>query len=687
MPVRTKDRQSGTGRSGRAKKGGHGGKFTWEGDQQLWWSSTGDLDPQDPLYASDDADDDDEYARLVDDTGGQTDVSAVPTPVTLRRQRSAPPSMAVRWNPSVTFDAALFCGESRRTPIISGAGGLTNPLRAPSLHRMDSHGEKDLAELSCRLFERLGGLVGADGSGGGCREVGSNDRRAEYSASTTADATADADADASFTATAAGAGGSALARPPLRRQTSGGRLAAADLAWRTLPSELLDALADERLVSAEGLAHRHAFRDQLPKPNASSDGESTGAGAGEGEGEGEDEKKSGSGSGGGLCAKRIMRELRRDLPRSLELGSRGAMFLRFDDVHLQYMRVLITGVSGTPYANGAFLFDMYCPHDYPHKCPLVKHVTPNANTFRGSHTPGGFSPNLHSDSGKVCLSLLGTWSGVGWTPGKSNVYQVLSSIQWMILAAEEPYYMEPSYGGWEGTVQQAKSNENDRRRKDVRKYQELIEYKTMELAILAPLVACTAPRAQRAERLRSGSDAYADFYAVLRRHFRAKRRAILEDLGGWIARAEANGSRTHRDRLLLLKPQIERGLAAVMRSEEGLAELRQAQQQVAYVLRVLHALRSLLPLGRAGCDDEEEVTRENMRQRMLAAQQELADVERSYLCKQQQQQQRQRVTPSRTGLPNKAALGLVLPDNDKGEDEDEDEDEKFGEAPECQADY
>jgi hypothetical protein len=44
--------------------------------------------------------------------------------------------------------------------------------------------------------------------------------------------------------------------------------------------------------------------------------------------------------------------------------------------------------------------------------------------------------------GKVCLSILGTWSGPGWQPGKSTLMQVLLSIQGMIFVPE-PYFNEP----------------------------------------------------------------------------------------------------------------------------------------------------------------------------------------------------------------------------------------------------
>ena len=75
------------------------------------------------------------------------------------------------------------------------------------------------------------------------------------------------------------------------------------------------------------------------------------------------------------------------------------------------------------------------------------------------------NPNLYED-GKVCLSLLNTWSGLAnenWIPGTSTMLQVLVSIQGLILNAE-PYFNEPGYEYSSGTVQGKKSaldyNEN-----------------------------------------------------------------------------------------------------------------------------------------------------------------------------------------------------------------------------------
>lgn len=83
----------------------------------------------------------------------------------------------------------------------------------------------------------------------------------------------------------------------------------------------------------------------------------------------------------------------------------GAIFCRVGESRLDLCRVLMTGPEDTPYANGCFLFD-FCMADYPVKPPSAKFLTTGSGSVR-------FNPNLYN-CGKVCLSLLGTWSGPGW---------------------------------------------------------------------------------------------------------------------------------------------------------------------------------------------------------------------------------------------------------------------------------
>ena len=68
------------------------------------------------------------------------------------------------------------------------------------------------------------------------------------------------------------------------------------------------------------------------------------------------------------------------------------------------MKALIMGAADTPYAHGAFEFDIYFEDSYPNTPPKVNLTTTGGASVR-------FNPNLYS-CGKVCLSLLGTWRGI-----------------------------------------------------------------------------------------------------------------------------------------------------------------------------------------------------------------------------------------------------------------------------------
>ena len=122
----------------------------------------------------------------------------------------------------------------------------------------------------------------------------------------------------------------------------------------------------------------------------------------------------------------------------------------FED-RIDLMSVLITGPKGTPYEDGLFIFDIQLPSNYPNVPPIVHYI---------SFCSDRLNPNLY-ESGKVCVSLLGTWTGKGtevWAPNTSNILQVIISIQGLILVAE-PYYNEAGYGKQKGTTI---ANENSR---------------------------------------------------------------------------------------------------------------------------------------------------------------------------------------------------------------------------------
>jgi hypothetical protein len=64
-----------------------------------------------------------------------------------------------------------------------------------------------------------------------------------------------------------------------------------------------------------------------------------------------------------------------------------------------------------------------------------------------------FGPNLYA-CGKVCLSLLGTWAGPGWVAGTSNLYQIIMSVQALIMD-RWPLSNEPGHGPPANSVEDA----------------------------------------------------------------------------------------------------------------------------------------------------------------------------------------------------------------------------------------
>jgi ubiquitin-protein ligase len=138
------------------------------------------------------------------------------------------------------------------------------------------------------------------------------------------------------------------------------------------------------------------------------------------------------------CLKRIISEIS-SLKKSLPINFDSSIWFRVSKNNLNIFTFLISGPKDTPYENGLFEFHSYLPIDYPQKPPSILLKTTGDNSVR-------FNPNLYS-SGKVCLSLLGTWDGNAsekWNPNNSTFLQVLISIQSLIFI-EQPYFNEPGY--------------------------------------------------------------------------------------------------------------------------------------------------------------------------------------------------------------------------------------------------
>jgi ubiquitin-protein ligase len=197
---------------------------------------------------------------------------------------------------------------------------------------------------------------------------------------------------------------------------------------------------------------------------------------------------------------RIMFELT-TLNKDLPINWDSSVIMRMIDSNLNFFSFIITGPKDTPYHNGLFEFHAYIPDGYPNVVPQVLLKTTGNNSVR-------FNPNLYAN-GKVCLSLLGTWSGdkgESWIPEISTFYQVLISIQSLILV-EQPYFNEPGYERELNTPQGKIKSDN---------YNDNIRYETVRVAMI--------------NMIENPPKGYEEFVGE---YFKYKKNEILETVGQW----------------------------------------------------------------------------------------------------------------------------------------------------------
>jgi ubiquitin-protein ligase len=127
-----------------------------------------------------------------------------------------------------------------------------------------------------------------------------------------------------------------------------------------------------------------------------------------------------------------------------------------DDTDMLKGYAMIVGPSDTPYFGGFYFFEFTYPYDYPHSPPHVKYCT-NGNKIR-------FNPNLYA-CGKVCISLLNTWSGDQWTSCQT-ISTVLLTL--CTLLCKNPLLNEPGV---------------NKRNIDMNSYNEIIEYSNLNVAV------------------------------------------------------------------------------------------------------------------------------------------------------------------------------------------------------------
>lgn len=153
------------------------------------------------------------------------------------------------------------------------------------------------------------------------------------------------------------------------------------------------------------------------------------------------------------CIKRLINDVK--YLKQNPLHSNGIYYLHDDD-DLLTGYALIIGPHKTVYENGYYFFHFHFTPQYPHEPPIVKFMTNGGNVR--------FNPNLYTD-GKVCISLLNTWTGEQWTSCQ-NISSILLTL--CSLLNENPLLNEPD----------VKCDD-----KNIPNYNKLLEYSNFNIAI------------------------------------------------------------------------------------------------------------------------------------------------------------------------------------------------------------
>ena len=117
---------------------------------------------------------------------------------------------------------------------------------------------------------------------------------------------------------------------------------------------------------------------------------------------------------------------------------------------------MIVGPEETPYFGGYYFFELSYPSDYPFSPPKVKYNTNDGLTR--------FNPNLYK-CGKVCVSILNSWSGDKW-----SACQTINSVLLTMcsLLNNTPLLNEPGV---------------TKLHKDYVPYNKIIEYTNIDFAV------------------------------------------------------------------------------------------------------------------------------------------------------------------------------------------------------------
>ena len=169
--------------------------------------------------------------------------------------------------------------------------------------------------------------------------------------------------------------------------------------------------------------------------------------------------------------KRIINEIK-ELQDSVSVLENSGIYFHYDESNINIIYAMLVGPEGTPYEKGFYFFKFEYPTSYPMQPPSAKYCTQGVLINHSKNTSYNvrFNPNLYV-CGKVCLSMLNTWTGPGWVP-TNTISNVLVAIQALVLN-DFPLVNEP---GFEHAA-----------KKELIKYNDVIEYANIKISVFEML--------------------------------------------------------------------------------------------------------------------------------------------------------------------------------------------------------
>ena len=145
--------------------------------------------------------------------------------------------------------------------------------------------------------------------------------------------------------------------------------------------------------------------------------------------------------------KRIMRIDMKSIEK-LEISKLG-IHIHFEEQDITKAIAIIIGPQGTPYEDAVLCFKVEFPIDYPFSPPKVVYISSSNIRIHPNLYVGKSYNNFE---GKVCLSVINTWSGPKWS-SVMTISSIMISLQ--SLLDENPLRNEPGYENIKGAQNDA----------------------------------------------------------------------------------------------------------------------------------------------------------------------------------------------------------------------------------------